>query len=156
VIITKIAAIILWLSLLPSGRYPAHMTDHPAQRARVLAEVIVQTAEEHGLDPVTMVALARHESGFDQAAVSAEGAFGIFQAHPRYWGRELLKRCLGNPQECLWWQSWTGAAAFAFYVKRCGSEGRALTAYRSGRCGAPGPEALKVLATRKAIRRRMS
>lgn len=43
---------------------------------------IAQTAQQHGVSPLLALAVARAESGFNQAAVSAAGAIGIFQLMP--------------------------------------------------------------------------
>jgi hypothetical protein len=151
-VIEHLTIAILALSMLPSGRYPDHMTIAPRDHARELATVLSDAATSHGIDPALLTALAWHESGFEVHAVSRAGAIGLLQLNVRSWGRLPLQLCLIDPRNCAWWNSWHGARAYAHYLGRCGSEGRALVAYRTGRCKAPGPEARKVLATRARIR----
>lgn len=150
--IERLTAAILWLTLLPSGRYPEHMTIAPRDHARELATVLADSATSHDIDPALMAALAFHESGFDVHAVSRAGAWGLLQLNVRSWGRVPFRLCTIDPHWCAWWNSWYGAEAFAHYLRKCRSEGRALVAYRTGRCKAPGPEARKVLVTRARIR----
>ena len=152
--VSVIAAAILYLCTLPSGRYSDHLGDKPATRAREIAAHLINAAKLHDVDPFLLTALAYRESTFDQAAVSAEASFGLLQVNVRGWGREALHRCLVRPGECLWWQAFYGAHAFSHYKRKCGTEGRALTAYRTGRCGPPGPEAMKVLDVRRQLRAR--
>lgn len=44
--------------------------------------LIVQTAQQYGIDPILALAVARAESGYNQSAVSPVGAIGIFQLMP--------------------------------------------------------------------------
>lgn len=44
--------------------------------------LIVQTAQQYGVDPILALAVARAESGYNQSAVSGAGAIGIFQLMP--------------------------------------------------------------------------
>jgi soluble lytic murein transglycosylase-like protein len=44
--------------------------------------LIVQTAQQYGIDPILALAVARAESGYNQGAISAVGAIGIFQLMP--------------------------------------------------------------------------
>lgn len=44
--------------------------------------LIVQTAQQYGVDPILALAVARAESGYNQSAVSPVGAIGIFQLMP--------------------------------------------------------------------------
>jgi hypothetical protein len=149
--IAYLATAILMLCTLPSGSYCGHLGPKPATRAREIATVLADAATSNGVDPYLLTALAFRESTFDRAAVSAEASFGLLQVNARGWGRDALHRCLVTPSDCLWWQAYAGARAMSHYQKLCGTAGRALTAYRTGRCAAPGPRALEVLETRRLI-----
>lgn len=45
-------------------------------------DLITAAAARYRVDPVLALAVARRESGFNQAAVSAKGAIGVFQLMP--------------------------------------------------------------------------
>ncbi len=53
-----------------------------ADRA-VVAELIRAAARRHGVDPAFALAIAKHESGFRQSAVSPAGALGVMQLMPQ-------------------------------------------------------------------------
>lgn len=125
----------------------------PHQRARQIAEYTIDAGKSNDVDPYLMIALMRYESHFDESRVSKEGAFGLMQLNPKFWGRDALRLCIIDPVNCDWWNTWHGAQAIAHYKKKCGSEGRALVAYRTGRCGPVGPRARLVLNLRRELRK---
>lgn len=128
-------------------------------RAVELGTCITRAAEQTGEDPYVLTALYKHESGFDVSAMNARtGAFGLAQLHPLFWGKDLVRGCGQNPTLCTWLQVLRGAEALHHYRQKCGSVGRAVTAYRVGHCrqGPHGPETLKVLRTSYQIRARFA
>lgn len=151
--IALIAELILALCRLDSGSYAPQLGAVPEMRALYLAQALHDAATVHHVDPLLLTALVYRESSFDSAAVSPIGAFGLGQLLTRYWGREALRLCLIDPSSCDRWNLFHSARAVAHYRKRCGSDGFAITAYRTGRCGPTGPQARKVIALRNAMRR---
>lgn len=151
--IESILSAILFLCTLPGGGYARQLGDHPRERAEEIATVIVDAASNHGVDPYLLAALAYKESGFDHAAVSPEASFGLLQVNARGWGRKALNKCLIDPRFCLFWSTWSGAEAFAHYLKRCGTEARAVAAYRFGHCVKPRRIDLEVIRVRNEIKR---
>jgi hypothetical protein len=156
--IAAITAAILFLSTLTSGAYAPHLANHPRGpevRAQEIAQVLVDAANTHGVDPYLLTALAYRESSFDPGAVSNVGAFGLLQTHVRWSGKEVLNRCMIYPEHCLHWQADAGAKALAYYIQVCHSEARALHAFRTGDCGRPGrngPQTKKVLVLRNQLK----
>lgn len=156
--IQSIVAAVLFLCTLPSGAYAPHLANHPLGaevRAEQIASVLIESAEEHHVDPFLLTALAYRESGFDVGAVSKVGAFGLLQTHVKWSGKEVLNRCMLWPEHCLHWQADAGAKALAYYIAVCHSEARALHAFRTGDCGRPGrngPQTKKVLVLRNQLK----
>src|SRR5690606_9926439 len=88
-----------------AGHYP-HIYAHPSgpdQRAEQIATVLADSATSHGVRPETLVALAYHESRFDERAVSSVGAVGILQTLTKFWP-DVWIRCVQDPNACLFWQ----------------------------------------------------
>lgn len=150
--IAAIAVAILTLCALPGGGYARQLGSAPEARAEEIAAAIVDAANDYGVDPALLAALAWRESGFDPSRVSKFGAFGLFQAHPRWWGQELFGQCMDSPSTCLQSQARIGAKALAYYLYTCRTPARAVTAYRSGKCGPTNDETRKVLHVRAQIR----
>lgn len=48
----------------------------------LLAELIMQKSEQHGLDPFLVLGMIQAESGFNSRAVSSKGARGLMQLRP--------------------------------------------------------------------------
>ena len=68
---------------VPNGpAAPARPLDRAGQRVVDLAPALLQTAREHGLDPLLMHAIAHVESRHDTQAVSHAGARGVMQVMP--------------------------------------------------------------------------
>lgn len=59
-------------------------------------QLLDQAAQEHGLPPALVEAVAWWESGWDQSAVSDAGAVGLMQVQPEV-ADELAPRLLGHP-----------------------------------------------------------
>lgn len=68
--------------LPPEPAAPARPLDRAGQRVVDLAPTLLQTAREHGLDPLLMHAIAHVESRHDAQAVSHAGARGVMQVMP--------------------------------------------------------------------------
>ena len=62
-------------------RFPTSPVREP-EKPMTIQEQIVATAQRYGVDPNLALAVARQESGFNQAAVSPVGAIGVFQLMP--------------------------------------------------------------------------
>lgn len=54
------------------------------EEAQALEEKIVETAVEHGVDPVLALAIARVESNVNPRAVGSLGEVGVFQLRPEF------------------------------------------------------------------------
>lgn len=152
--IAQLASAILVFCTL-NGSFVPHMwlRGNPQARAYEIAHLTAEVSVDVGVDPWLMLALEARESSFDASRISKAGAFGLVQLNPRFWGREALRLCMIDPINCDYWNLWHGAKALAFYQSKCKSDGRALVAYRTGRCGKVGPEARKVLVLRDRMRK---
>jgi hypothetical protein len=140
---SSLALAILALLTLSPGHYAQHIRQHalpPCQRAQQLSEHIEHAAFVAGVPRAVLTALWFHESSLNHKAVSRTGAEGIAQLQPGTpWYRGWLKDCARDPWACEQKNAENGALALAFYRRQCGSMPRAIQAYRTGRCGPPGP-----------------
>ena len=95
--------------------------------ASTTAQAVAASARRHGLDPALLTAVARRESGFRQAAVSARGAIGVMQLMP------ATARDLGVDPRELASNVEGGAAYLAALLRRYrGDTATALAAYNAG------------------------
>lgn len=68
------------------------------QEARSYVDIAIRWSSIRNLDPVLVLAVMRHESGFNPDARSPYGAQGLMQVVPR-WHREVIRgRSLFNPE----------------------------------------------------------
>jgi len=146
-VIAKLAAAIIAMCATTSTCPDVFRTHSGASE---LAHVMVFAADEHGTEPLLLTSLAWHESRFSPTAVSRRGAVGILQVLPALWAARGFCR----HYKCVRAQARSGAAALAWYQRRCRSDIGAIRGYRSGRCyvrvGAPA-----VLRTRDRLREEM-
>lgn len=69
--------------------------------ARRYVDIVVRYADIRKLDPMLILAVMRHESGFNANARSPYGAQGLMQVVPR-WHRDKIKgRSLNNPEVAI-------------------------------------------------------
>jgi hypothetical protein len=146
--LASLVAAILYLA-----SYPSYLFAGPSN-ADTIGQAVIDAAQAHDVDPYLLIALLSHESDFLPQARSKVGAWGIAQLHPGYWGRDAKRKCNASPGLCTWWSVWYGAIALRHYQRTCGSEAKAITAYRVGHCSGVGPKARQVLRTRALIRRK--
>jgi hypothetical protein len=151
--------IILALLTIAPGRYSSHLERHalpPCHRAQQLAEHIEHGAFVAGVPRAVLTALWFHESSLNHKAVSRTGAEGIAQLQPGTpWYRGWLKDCARDPWACEQKNAENGAIALAHYRRECGTMARAIQAYRTGRCGNPGPRTLATMRLAHRISFRM-
>ncbi len=99
-----------------------------------VAALLTWWAEEYGLDPALVQALAWQESGWRQDAVSPAGAIGVMQLLPET-GRWVGAEIVGAPLDVIASPSdniLAGVAFFAWLLDRTGDEGLALSLYVQG------------------------
>ena len=106
----------------------AHRQPTKAQARRLVA----QTARKHGVDPSLALAVAYHESGFQQGVVSPVDAIGIMQVLPST-GR-VLARQHGRPLDLRQARDnvTAGVLLLRQLVRSTGSADRALAGYYQG------------------------
>ncbi len=95
--------------------------------ANRVAPLIIQSAEQHDLSPLTMAALIQQESSYRSQVKSSAGAVGLTQVMPRYW----QTKCPGDLYDetiniaC-------GSYILASYQQSAGSLKKALAYYNVG------------------------
>lgn len=100
------------------------------ETANRLSPMIVQSAEQHNVDPLLVAAMIRQESSYRSQVVSPAGAVGLTQVIPRYW----QQTCGGNLYDenininC-------GSFILAKYHQSAGSWKKALAYYNVGPTG---------------------
>ena len=100
------------------------------ETANRLSPMIVQSAEQHNVDPLLVAAMIRQESSYRSHVVSPAGAVGLTQIIPRYW----QQTCVGNLYDentninC-------GSFILAKYHQSAGSWKKALAYYNVGPTG---------------------
>ena len=70
--------------IVPEAEPPLQITFLPTHEVprTPYGDLIHKIAERHGLNPVLLAAMVRHESGFDTEALSPRGARGLMQLMP--------------------------------------------------------------------------
>lgn len=114
-------------------------------RARLVtfARMIVETANEHDVDPFLIAAMAMRESGFDPFASGAAGERGLVQLHPRGVGARVRfvrsesyrRYCTHQPGACQREVLEVGVELIAKSIEACGDVATGLGMYNSGECG---------------------
>ena len=103
---------------------PTLVHPHPA-KARAVCERGCDVAGERGVPCELAAAIMIRESGFRGSVVSSAGAYGPWQAIPRWWGRDRHE---------------SGVKAFRYWYGRASGDLRqALAFYNAGH--SPGPRA---------------
>lgn len=103
------------------------------QKAQTVAAAIVRAADEHGLDPLLVATVARHESHFNPKAVSPDGRDrGLMQLRggPGTRWAHVSRKQLHDTQTNLT----LGAEFLANRIALCGTLPKALGAYNTGKC----------------------
>lgn len=62
----------------------------PVSEAAAIVKAVYQYSKEHNVDPLLLLSMMRHESGFQKKAKSRGGAKGLMQVIP-YWHRDKIK-----------------------------------------------------------------
>ncbi|MEM9189357.1 MAG: transglycosylase SLT domain-containing protein [Myxococcota bacterium] len=130
-------------------------------RVKVFAQLIEGAANDHGIDPFLLAALAVRESSLNPGAVGAQGEAGILQLHPRGAGRGMRyvedeahrEACQARIDACQGPVVVRAAETLSASIDRCGSVRSALGRYASGRCRADLSHIDRVLETRDALKR---
>lgn len=139
--------------------YAPHLAQHalpPKVRAAQIAEYYDRAAKASDLPASLLLAKDYHESSLDALAVSRRGARGMSQLNPKTpWGKSWQKDCALDHYACQELNVVYGALALKHYVDTCGSTARALTAYRTGKCGPPGPRAMATMQLARVLQNRL-
>ncbi|OAL86230.1 transglycosylase [Acinetobacter sp. SFD] len=113
---------------LSKGIQTAYST--PADTANRVSPLIVQHAQNQGVDPLLIAAVIRQESTYRSQATSPAGAVGLMQVIPRYW----QQTCPGDLYsensniQC-------GTYILAKYTQSSGNWKKALAYYNVGPSG---------------------
>lgn len=92
-----------------------------------LAEVITDSAREHGIDPLIVEIVIKHESAFDPEACSGVGASGLMQLMPET-ARDLGVTDITDPAQNIQ----AGTKYLAQQYRHYGNLHLALAAYNAG------------------------
>ena len=122
------------------------------ERVIRISAATADASESVGVEWSMLVALAKHESAFDETAMSSNGSFGPWQLNPRF-HREVINKCGMWPGLCLHFQALASAQTFLAYQRRCKGVGRAVAAYRHGHCVEPRSQDMAVVALRNRLTR---
>ena len=117
----------------PGSAMPASMAELVARRADVRA-VIVEEAQRFGVPPAFALAVAWHESGWQQGVVSSAGAIGVMQLLPTTadWVGEAMLGAAVDPRD-LRQNVRGGVRLLAHYLDRyAGDRAKVLAAYYQG------------------------
>lgn len=104
-----------------------------AERAPIIAELAVESAEQHGIDPRVTAVIMRTESGFRESipGKTDNDDWGIMQINRRSWKHTVRDLDLSKTED----QIEAGHRVLAYGYARCdGSDEQALTYYSSGQC----------------------
>lgn len=123
------------------------------------AKEIVKSAfiygSKFGVDPATLLALAKVESTFDKHAISGVGAMGILQVMPR-WHHDKFKAArkeIGNPEVfAIETNFFVGAQVFKDCTKKFQSIKSALLCYNGSNNDPESRYHIKVLDAKKEIK----
>jgi soluble lytic murein transglycosylase len=166
--VVVVVAILSVAALLLTGRIVVPAFSGKVYPIRYEKE-IAAVAEQYGIDPYLLAAVARTESGFDPDAESPAGAVGLMQLLPgtAKWITGLdgwkgpKNPALKNPQDSLE----LGAFYLAYLFRRFDDPTAAIAAYNAGpnavagwieKAGGAhsfGPESIKYPETREFVRR---
>jgi LysM repeat protein len=114
------------------ARNRAYLAAHRQPTKAQARKLVAQTARKHGVDPSLALAVAYHESGFQQGVVSPVDAIGIMQVLPST-GR-VLARQHGRPLDLRQARDnvTAGVLLLRQLVRSTGSADRALAGYYQG------------------------
>jgi len=114
------------------ARNRAYLAAHRQPTKAQARKLVAQTARKHGVDPSLALAVAYHESGFQQRVVSPVDAIGIMQVLPST-GR-VLARQHGRPLDLRQARDnvTAGVLLLRQLVRSTGSADRALAGYYQG------------------------
>jgi len=132
----KLAATILILLLAqPAKLRPCDTTEGEcSDLAANIAEAADTAGLVTGVDPSLLVAIAHHETRFNQERVGRKGR-GLWGLNPRSRAyRNAVAQCDIWPEQCTVAQALAAARYLADERRRCGSWDGALRSYGSGRC----------------------
>ena len=114
------------------ARHRVHLATHRQPSKAQVRRLVAKTARKHGVDPSLALAVAYHESGFQQRVVSSVDAIGAMQVLPST-GR-VLGRQHGRTLDLLQAEDnvLAGVLLLKQLVRSTGSADRALAGYYQG------------------------
>lgn len=130
-------------------------------RLAEFARYLIDAAEQYGLDPWLLTAMAYRESGLNPFAVGTHGEKGILQLHPKNRRAQDVRfvqderyraRCQHQAGACQREVVERAAFILASSLQKCDSNvEHALGMYNSGRCGGSRSYARRVLRERARL-----
>lgn len=145
-----------WADLSPEQRAIAKWIDENKRvdlseyRIAQIVKAAYAQAQKLRIEPMLLIALMKHESGFNPNAVSAHGAKGLTQVMPKYHRDKLAGRSPLNIQTSVE----VGAAVYREYLDQAnGNTWRALQTYNGGYYNRRNEYPKAVLANKKKIER---
>jgi soluble lytic murein transglycosylase-like protein len=112
-----------------------YLAEAPVPSRAEVREMVVETAERHGVDPRLMLAVSSMESGWNQRAVSPANAIGVMQVIPTSgdWASSMAGRELNllDPQDNIT----AGTVIMRSLLRAADTEDQAIGGYYQGLAG---------------------
>lgn len=112
-----------------------YLAGAPVPSRSEVREMVVETAERHGVDPKLMLAVSSMESGWNQRAVSPANAIGVMQVIPSSgeWASSMAGRELNllDPQDNIT----AGTVIMRSLLRAADTEDQAIGGYYQGLAG---------------------